>query len=337
MVYIYLAIFSIIPLLSTPQKAIQIDTVFKIEQGINGAPILGTIIDAAFDGDGNLYLSDDNQKKIHIYNSTGTYLNSLGGEGRGPGEFLGLSANGLAIDHENDQVCGLDYPGARINCYSIQSHEFISTINLQSTTAVRNNGLTSFQSKLFLLGSHQNINSFIHVVDSDGNTTKSFGNFINFENFIHNYSGKLQLSSVTSSSNNDLLLVALAAPNIVKLYNRDLELINTIQDNLLPTPWETHMEMTLNRYRSTFYSMTIDNQILSRAEYLYAWSEVVDPDVPEIVFHLQLRDLKNGRVLAEKKLNKDYILGMERISDNSSLMLIRNENFEYEVQKVVIN
>ena len=337
MVYIYLTILSIIPLLSTPQKKIQIDSVLKIEQGVDGAPVLGSIINAAFDEDGNLYLSDANQKKIHIYSSNGSYINSLGREGKGPGEFSGLSAKGLTIDHENDQVCALDYPGARINCYSIQSHEFISTINLQSTTAVRNNGLISFQSKIFLLGSHQSVNSFIHHLDSEGNTITSFGDFINFENFTHNYSGKLQLSNVSGNTFNNLLLVSLAAPNITKLYNSNLELINTNQDNLLPTPWKTHMEMAPNSYQSTFYSMTIDNLILSEEEYLYSWSEVVDPDIPEIVFHLQLRELDTGKVIAKKRMDKDYILGMRRTSDNSALMLVRTENYKYEVQKIVIN
>jgi hypothetical protein len=250
MVYIYLVILSIIPLLSTPQKTIQIDTVLKIEQGVDGSPILGSIIDAVFDQDGNLYLSDGNQKKIHVYGFNGEFVSSLGREGRGPGEFSGLSAKGLTIDNENNQICALDFPGARINCYSIQSHEFISTINLQSTSAVRNNGLILFQSQKLLLGSHQNENSFIHLVDSEGNTTMSFGDFIDFENFIHNYSGKLQLSNVTASRYNDLLLVSLAAPNFVKLYNSDLELITTIQDSTLPIPWETHMEMEPNRYRA---------------------------------------------------------------------------------------
>lgn len=337
MIYFYLVFLFIISLFSLPQKTIQIEPVFNIEQGVEGAPILGSIIDAAFDQDANLYLSDVNQKKIHIYNSNGDFISSLGREGRGPGEFLGLSAKGLTINNENNQICALDFPGARIHCYSIHSHEFISTINLQSTTTVRNNGLISFESNIFLLGSHQNENSFIHLIDTDGNTTMSFGDFIDFENFIHNYSAKLQLSNVSGSTYNDLLLVSLAAPNITKLYNSDFELINTLQDNLLPTPWETHMEMDPNRYRSTFYSMTIDNQILSEKEYLYAWSEVVDPDIPEVVFHLQFRDLKNGKVLAEKRLNKDYILGMKRISDNSALLLVRTKDYEYEVQKVTVN
>jgi len=83
--------------------------------------------------------------------------------------------------------------------------------------------------------------------------------------------------------------------------------------------------------------MAIDNQILSEKEYLYSWSEVVNPDVPEVVFHLQLRDLDTGKVFAEKRLNKDYILGMKRISDSSALMLVRTEDYGYEVQKVTVN
>jgi len=121
MVYIFLTILSIISLLSTPQKTIQIDTVLKIEQGVDGSPILGSIIDAVFDENGNLYLSDGNQKKIHVYRFNGEFISSLGREGRGPGEFSGLSSKGLAIDNENNQICALDFPGARINLiYTLQ-------------------------------------------------------------------------------------------------------------------------------------------------------------------------------------------------------------------------
>jgi hypothetical protein len=316
---------------------IQTKLLFTVNQGQNGAPLLGQIVDAEFDSNGNLYLSDQSKKQIHIYDLSGEYITSIGREGRGPGEFSAFSQDGLAYDKHEQKICAIDYRGARINCFSTTGHHLIETINLQSSSTIRTNGLISFNSDLFILGSHQSVNSFIHKIDSDGITINSIGDFIEFENFIHNHVAKMQLSQVVASSFNGLFLVSLSAPNITKVFDNDLVIVHQHEDDLLPTPWETHMEIAPNRYSSTFYSMAVDNQILSNKHYLYAWSEVIDPEIPEIEFHIQLRGLQSGEILAEKSMGKDFILGMKRTSDSSALMLVRTDENEYEVQKIVIH
>ncbi|MEX2410547.1 MAG: 6-bladed beta-propeller [Candidatus Paceibacterota bacterium] len=317
------------------QKNIEIEFLYSIEQEGEGSPILGRIVDAEFDSDNNLYLLDDGHKKIHMYDSEGDFIRSYGSEGRGPGEFTGVGGNGLSFDEENNQICAIDYPGARIVCHSTSDNQSTTTINLQSTTAVRTNGLIIFQSKKILTGSHQDVNSFLHQIDEDGNTIFSFGDFINFESFIHNFGGKLQLSQVTASHYDNHLLVSAAAPNIVKVYDSNLNIIHEFEDDLLPRPWETHMVMRPDRYRSSFYSMAFANQILSKDEYLFAWSEV-NPDIPEFQFHLELRNMQTGDRIAVKRMEKNYILGIQRLSDSSAIILIRTENYDYEVHRVSV-
>jgi hypothetical protein len=329
-------LISLISYWITDQKEIEIELLYNINQDVESAPLLGQIVDAEFDSNENLYLLDGDRMKIHMYDSEGIFQNSFGREGRGPGEFTGLGG-GLFFDENQNQICTIDYRGARIVCYSIEDKSQHYTINLQSTTTVRTNGLILFRSKKLLLGSHQNVNSFIHQISSDGITNYSFGDFINFESFIHNNSGKLQLSQVVASKYNGYLLVSSVAPNINKVFDDSLNLIYEHQDNLLPKPWETHMIMEPNRYRSSFYSMAVANQILSKEEYLYTWSEVVDEEIPEVIFHLELRKLENGEVISEKKIGKNYILGMQRLTDSSALLLLRNNKQNYEVHKVSIN
>lgn len=318
------------------QKKIVIEFLYSIDQEGEGYPILGRIVDAEFDSDNNLFLLDDGQKKIHMYDSEANFIRSYGKEGRGPGEFTGLGGSGLAFDEENNQICAIDYPGARIVCHSTSDNHLTTTINLQSTSTVRTNGLIIFKSKKILTGSHQDVNSFIHQINSDGKTIYSFGDFINFKKFIHNFGGKLQLSQVTASNFDDYLLVSSAAPNVVKVYDSNFNIIYEFEDDLLPRPWETHMVMQPDRYRSSFYSMAVSNQILSKDEYLFAWSEVIDPDIPEIQFHIEVRRLQTGERIAAKLMKKNYILGIQRLSDSSAILLIRTENFDYEVHRVSV-
>lgn len=253
------------------QTEIHMEKVYSIGQD---GPLLGQIEDAAFDEENNLYLVDSGNKSIHQYDENGNYITSYGREGRGPGEFTDVTA--VTYSTDKNKLCAIDYPGARVVCFENNEEKTSSTLNLQSTTAIRTNKIISHNSRLFLLGSHQEENAMIHEVGENGETLNSFGKFINFEKFKHNPNGKMQLSQVHASRHDGMLLVSASAPNRSKLYDDKLNLIREFEDDLLPKPWETHMTMGVNRYKSEFYSMSVANQILSEDTYLFFWSEVID-------------------------------------------------------------
>lgn len=175
---------------TTDQKNIHTEYVYTVTQGLDGAPLMGRVVDAEFDGDQHLYLLDDGNKMIHQFNSEGHFLRSFGREGRGPGEFTAVGKS-LFFDELSSEICAIDYPCARVICFSTFEENQHSSKLLQSTSAVRINGLVIFNSKYLLLGSHQDANSFIHEIDDQGRTIQSFGDFIDFSGFIHNYSGKM--------------------------------------------------------------------------------------------------------------------------------------------------
>ncbi len=69
----------------------------------------GVAVDA--DKDGNMYVVDDSEERIMVYNEKGEFLRQIGSPGEGPGEFTGLRsfqilANGEAIAFENLQSSG---------------------------------------------------------------------------------------------------------------------------------------------------------------------------------------------------------------------------------------
>lgn len=318
--------------ISAFQIQMHLEKVYTIGQNSEEGPLLGQIQDAVFDKDANLYLVDGGNKSIHQYDENGIYIKSFGREGRGPGEFIEITA--VTYSNEENKLCGIDYPGARVVCFENDEERTSTTLNLQSTTAIRTNKIISHNSRLFLLGSHQAENAMIHEIGENGETLNSFGEFIDFDKFKHNPNGKMQLSQVHASRHNGMLLVTTAAPNRSKLYDENLNLIREFEDDLLPKPWETHMTMEANRYRSEFYSMSVANQIISEDTYLFFWSEVVDSSEPVIEFYLELRSLKNGEKITGKSMNGNFLLGMHRLSNSSALILLRSESYDYEVYKV---
>lgn len=54
--------------------------------------MLGTILQAAVDRDGRVFLADIRQTALHLYNPDGTYNRQIGSEGEGPGEYRNLSS-----------------------------------------------------------------------------------------------------------------------------------------------------------------------------------------------------------------------------------------------------
>lgn len=88
---------------------------------LDGPPefLFGRIATAARDEDGNLVVADGQANEIRIFDPRGEHLQTLGGEGEGPGEFERLSgawpvAGGgiVAIDSDLERITRFDPDGA---------------------------------------------------------------------------------------------------------------------------------------------------------------------------------------------------------------------------------
>lgn len=295
--------------------------------------LMGEVEKAIIDDQRRVFIVDNGNKQVHFFDSNGHYIRSMGREGRGPGEFM--RAVGAALSHDGNTFYVLDSPNARIVSYNISNGNHTETIPLQDAAPTFGNDLIDFNGKLIFLGNYYSKDEMLHIIDQNGEVSSSFGDFIDFSSFTHNSNGKSQLSVVNASHHNNKLLVTLMAPNRVKLYDSDLNLIHEFEDDLLPTPWETHMIMRPDRYKTTFYSMAVNSQILSDKHYLFQWLEIIDPEGPETKMHIELRDLINGDVLGSYDIpDNNSILNFARIDDQSIYILMRNESYDFEIHEL---
>jgi len=77
-----------------PLMEIELEEVFRLGGWDGGDDeFFGVIVDIEEDAEGNLYVLDSQLNEIKIYGPDGEYLNSIGREGEGPGEFR--NAGGL--------------------------------------------------------------------------------------------------------------------------------------------------------------------------------------------------------------------------------------------------
>jgi hypothetical protein len=78
------------------------------------AAVLARPGDISIDANGRYVVSDPSDKNIKLYTPDGRRVSTLGGPGRGPGEFLAL-ATALAL---RDSVLAFDFRGARFSVFS---------------------------------------------------------------------------------------------------------------------------------------------------------------------------------------------------------------------------
>jgi len=331
---IYFLLIILYPLVLNSQSLSEdMKLIFRIDTPAQNEVLLGSLGASLIDSEKNVYLVDNGNKKIHHFDENGRYVKSFSGEGRGPGEFMRTTSATLSQDEEILYI--IDYTNVRINSYDVQTGEHLSTIALQSTI-IPTNAIFSFGEKILLLGSHQRVDSMVNEIDHNGETVESTGNFIDFSSFVHNNAGKMQLSIVYASALENQLFVTLAAPKRAKIFDRDLNLVHEFESDFLPTPWETHMTMRPDRFRTRFYSMGADVLLLSEDAYLFHWLEIIDPDGPVTKRHLELRSTSDGELLSSHPIPESLsLLGLQRKSETSAYLLTRNsETFDFEIYEL---
>lgn len=87
---------------------------------------IGNIVDAAADDFGRVYIADNRQSNIKVYNTDGSLIKKLGQPGQGPGDFQNIRD----IQINNDQLYAYDDSQQRSVVFNLDNLEYSHTINL---------------------------------------------------------------------------------------------------------------------------------------------------------------------------------------------------------------
>jgi len=110
----------------------QVKWQFKFEFADNGAGKIDHAESITIDrGRQRIYLSDEGQQHVKVYDLTGKFLQTFGSGGTGPGQFsLSGQPEGIAVD-ENHYIYVNDEGGSRVNVYH---PDFTAVAAIQSTS-----------------------------------------------------------------------------------------------------------------------------------------------------------------------------------------------------------
>lgn len=96
----------------------------------NKEVLIGNLAGLAMDRFDRLYVADTKIQKIHIFSSEGTFLESIGREGKGPGEFENLNPN---IKVQSDRLYVLQNSAREIDLFDINTFQHVKTISIAKT------------------------------------------------------------------------------------------------------------------------------------------------------------------------------------------------------------
>lgn len=115
---------TIIPADVEPSKTIDFnrDAIYGDTEDV----MLGSITSVAVDKEGRVFIADRDQNYIHVYESDGNYLQQVGSEGEGPGEFGNISR----LNTDEEFLYGYDFSKRQVNVFQLESLEFSHTIPL---------------------------------------------------------------------------------------------------------------------------------------------------------------------------------------------------------------
>ncbi|MDZ7772038.1 MAG: 6-bladed beta-propeller [Balneolaceae bacterium] len=115
--------------------------------GSTDTVIIGQLGDVVADDRGRVYLTDRSQKYIHVFASDGSYLARLGGEGRGPGEFM-FPGNAAVI---SDRLFMQDVMLSRMNVYDLNAMENARSFVLNPKNTGQYPELEGYSARQFLV------------------------------------------------------------------------------------------------------------------------------------------------------------------------------------------
>lgn len=125
------------------------------------------VSDLFSDEDGNLYVVEQGNHRVQVFDKNGAFLHTIGKEGQGPGEFMAPIAGGCF----GENVFVADEDAQQILVFNRKDGSFRYAFKLNGTPS----DLCINKSGDLLIGYMASTGKIIHVYNADGVCTASFG------------------------------------------------------------------------------------------------------------------------------------------------------------------
>lgn len=175
--------------------------------------------DIVLDDAGNIYILDAGNCRIQKFDKEGNYIDTFGREGQGPGEFN--SPASLVIDAEGNLIVS-DPRGRKIQVFSTEG-SLRETITLTkhplSEVYALNSGLLAMKGTLgytFEGKDDEPLPKLIHLLDSEGNIQREFGEMFDYKHRLLNHRGNV-FHFVTDQ--NDYIYLSFVHQNRIEKYS----------------------------------------------------------------------------------------------------------------------
>jgi len=145
--------------------------------------MFGLIADVDIGSNGDIFVLDARYNDVRVYNTKGDFIQSFGGAGQGPTEFIEAQALSIAND------TGLIYVAdrhAKIKIFRTIGGKYELRKILELEYAPED--LCIMEGEIYVQGINFSDEHIIHVYDMSGNITRSFGELYNSSNPVVKYS-----------------------------------------------------------------------------------------------------------------------------------------------------
>ena len=161
--------------------------------------LFGRIGGMAVDDSGRVFIADDREKTIYVFEPDGHFLTHVGRKGRGPGEFMYIMQPSIMNRH----LFVYDLMLRRMNIYSLDSLKLVNTLNLNPDNRNKIPGLKDYS--LFYI---YPINGGKYIVSYGQLGIKSntqSDNLVYIKFFVMNNLGKLRPHQILKQKEHSLL------------------------------------------------------------------------------------------------------------------------------------
>ena len=119
--------------------------------------LIGTVSSITSDSNGRVYIADSDQFTIHRFDADGTFLESFGRDGEGPGEFRSL----IKLRYRDGIVYVLDRNLNRITAFNTESLDVEATIGLSGESQSTRTNMRPMPEEFFVLPGNRFLLTFL--------------------------------------------------------------------------------------------------------------------------------------------------------------------------------